>query len=269
MPTRLNLSPSNKLDQWLMQATLILLCSATIILFIGQYTDLDLLLADYYFDAQRQIFPWDNTWFGRDLMHGYVKKALVWGGFLLMGTAIFDFIRPLARFSSVQRAKLRVLALSAALEPILIKTLKENSSMHCPWGVDRYAGDNPFLRLLDTIPDGWQAGHCFPAGHASTAMWLTALVVLWLPENPQRALKAYLGGLSIGMILGWVQQMRGQHFLTHTLWTAWLASALTIALIALFSRQLFPRPALRSAKPIETPLLSPPAGTTKDAPNAA
>ena len=100
-------------------------------------------------------------------------------------------------------------------------------------------------------------------------MWLTALVVLWLPENPQRALKAYLGGLSIGMILGWVQQMRGQHFLTHTLWTAWLASALTIALIALFSRQLFPRPALRSAKPIETPLLSPPAGATKDAPNAA
>lgn len=42
--------------------------------------------------------------------------------------------------------------------------------MHCPWGVDLYGGSNPYLRLLDAVPDGWQAGHCLPAGHASTAI---------------------------------------------------------------------------------------------------
>lgn len=236
------LSPTQSLDQWLVRAVLILLGSATIILLIGQYTNLDLALADYYFDAQRNLFPWDNTWFGRKFMHGYVKSALTWTGYLIISASLLDLVFRFPILSSLQRAKLRVLALSATLEPLLVITLKKNSNMHCPWDVVGYGGNHSFLRLLDAVPDGWQAGHCFPAGHASTAMWLCALAVLWLPTNPKRALMAFIGGISAGMILGWVQQMRGQHFLTHTLWTVWLASALTIALIALFSHQLCGQP---------------------------
>ena len=246
MHTQRILSSRQSLDQWLVRAVLILLASATIILLIGQYTNLDLALADYYFDAQSKSFPWDNTWFGKKFMHGYVKAALTWTGYLIICTALIDFVFHLPILSSLQRAKLRVLALSAALEPLLVITLKERSNMHCPWGVDLYGGSNPYLRLLDAVPDGWQAGHCLPAGHASTAMWLCALAVLWLPSNPKRALMGFVGGISVGMILGWVQQMRGQHFLTHTLWTVWLASALTVALIALFSRQLCGQPKQRT-----------------------
>ena len=69
-------------------------------------------------------------------------------------------------------------------------------------------------------------------------MWLSALAVLWLPNNPRRTTWVFLAGIGAGGILGWVQQMRGQHFLTHTLWAAWLSSALIVALIAVFSRQL-------------------------------
>ena len=116
--------------------------------------------------------------------------------------------------------------------------LKRGSALHCPWGVDLYGGKSPFLRLLDVVPEAWQAGHCFPAGHASTAMWFSALAVLWLPENPRRATLVFLAGIGAGFILGWVQQMRGQHFLTHTLWTAWLSSALIVALIAVFAGRL-------------------------------
>ena len=64
------------------------------------------------------------------------------------------------------------------------------------------------------------------------------LAVLWLPNNPRRAALVFLAGIGAGFTLGWVQQMRGQHFLTHTLWTAWLSSAVIVALIAAFSRQL-------------------------------
>ena len=249
--------PTNILEPWLIRAVLILLCSASVILFIGQYTDLDLYIADFYFDAQRHLFPWDRTWFGRDLMHGYVKNVIVWIGFLIIAAVLIDLVFHFARLSSLSRARLRVLALAAVFEPMLIRTLKQGSNLHCPWDVDRYGGSNPFLRLLDAVPDGWQAGHCFPAGHASTAMWLTALAVLWLPTNPRRASIAFIGGLSAGLFMGWVQQMRGQHFLTHTLWTAWLASALTVLLIALFARQLSSRAA--SARVSATPLLAPPA----------
>ena len=49
----------------ILPACVALLCTAVLITILGQYTDLDLLLADLYFDSQRQIFPWDTTWFAR------------------------------------------------------------------------------------------------------------------------------------------------------------------------------------------------------------
>ena len=226
------------LDDWLIRAALILLGSVSVILFIGQYTDLDLWIADFYFDAAKGVFPWDRTWFGRDLMHGYVKNVIVWIGYLIIAATLADLLIPFIRMNSLARTRLRIVALSAVLEPLLITTLKQTSNMHCPWGVDRFGGDHPFLRLLDVVPDVWQAGHCFPAGHASTAMWFSALAVLWLPNNPRRAAWVFLAGIGAGFTLGWVQQMRGQHFLTHSLWTAWLSSALVVALIGVFSAQL-------------------------------
>ena len=235
---------SNNLGEWLTRAVMILLFTATVILFIGQYTNLDLDLANVYYDASTRSFPWDQTWFGRDLMHGYVKNVILWFGYLILAFTLIDLVIQISgvfQFSWLsvpQRARLRVVALASILEPLFIVTLKHQSNMHCPWGVDQFGGSHPFLRLLDAVPDGWQAGHCFPAGHASSAMWLSVLAVLWLPHNPKRAFFVFLGGLAVGGTLGWVQQMRGQHFFTHTLGTAWISSAIIIALIALFSRQL-------------------------------
>ena len=238
MPMNTSTQSSLPFEDWLIRAALILLGSASVILFIGQYTDLDLTIADFYFDANKGVFPWDRTWFGRDLMHGYVKNVIVWVGYLIIGATLIDVLVPIKRLTSIGRARLRIVALSAVLEPLLITTLKQSSNMHCPWGIDRFGGSHPFLRLLDVVPEAWSAGHCFPAGHASTAMWLSALAVLWLPNNPRRAALVFLAGIGAGFTLGWVQQMRGQHFLTHTLWTAWLSSAVIVALIAVFSRQL-------------------------------
>jgi membrane-associated PAP2 superfamily phosphatase len=239
------------LEEWLIRAALILLGSASVILFIGQYTDFDLAIADLYFDASQGVFPWDHTWFGRDLMHGYVKNVIVWIGYLIIAATLTDLLVPLARLTELGRVRLRVVTLAAVLEPLLVTTLKQSSNMHCPWGVDRFGGSHPFLRLLDVVPEHWQAGHCFPAGHASTAMWLSALAVLWLPSNPRRAAFVFLAGIGAGFTLGWVQQMRGQHFLTHTLWTAWLSSALIVTLIAVFSRQLNARAKVGSTQKME------------------
>lgn len=59
MPPRRSFCRSK--NGWI-RAVLILLGSASIILYIGQHTDLDLILADYYFDAAKGVFPWDHTW---------------------------------------------------------------------------------------------------------------------------------------------------------------------------------------------------------------
>jgi len=263
----------------LRQPVLFLAASAALLLVIGQYTDIDLWLADIYFDPAKGLFPWDQSWFGRTFMHIWVKNILVWSGFLLVAAAVLDLVRPLPRLGELGRARLRLLALAATVAPWLVRSLKARSAMHCPWGIDRYDGSHPFLRLLDAMPAGWQAGHCFPAGHASAGMWLAALAVLWLPHSPRKALLAYAGGAGVGMLLGWVQQMRGQHFLTHTLWTAWLTTAVLVVLLALFSRHLLSSapaaPALDeravcqhlapAAQPVATPPLTGASGRPSDA----
>lgn len=215
-----------------------LLGSAVAIVFINQYTDLDLILADAYYDPVRHLFPWDRTWFSRDFMHGYLKNLIVWFGFLLIGAALVDLLVPLRQLDALRRLQLRFLALAATLEPLLVRSLKENSNLHCPVAIDRYDGKHPLLRLLDTVPADWSPGHCFPAGHASAGMWLAALAILWLPQQPRRAAAVFAGGLGVGLAMGWVQQMRGMHFLSHTLATTWLATALLAGLLALFWRPL-------------------------------
>lgn len=231
-------------QQAIVDITLIMLVAATAIVILAQYTDLDQIIANYYFDPVRMIFPWDNTWFGKRLMHGYVKNVIVWFGLLLIIVTVFDLVRPLRRFTPLRyltplgRLKLRFLTLAAVLEPKLILSLKEASNMHCPWGVDLYGGKAPMLRLLDWVPEGWEAGRCFPAGHASAGMWLSALAILWLPTHPRKALATFVAGLSVGLFMGWVQQMRGQHFLSHTLATAWLSTALLLFMLAVFWRPM-------------------------------
>lgn len=61
MPMNTSTQSPLPLEDWLIRAALILLGSASVILFIGQYTDLDLTIADFYFDANKGAFPWDRT----------------------------------------------------------------------------------------------------------------------------------------------------------------------------------------------------------------
>lgn len=97
--------------------------------------------------------------------------------------------------------------------------------------MQRYGGTLPYLKIFDALPPGIRPGHCFPAGHASVALWLPSLAIWWLPGRRKTAATVFALGLLPGLLLGWVQQMRGAHFLSHTLWSVWIA-CLLIACIA-------------------------------------
>jgi membrane-associated PAP2 superfamily phosphatase len=122
-----------------------------------------------------------------------------------------------------ERTGLRVLALSAVCVPLAISLLKQVSVSHCPWDLQRYGGHEPYVRLLEWLPAGVPAGHCMPAGHASSALWLIGLATFWLPHRPR--MPAAMGGLALAfaLVVAGIQQLRGAHFLTHTLWSVWIA----------------------------------------------
>lgn len=220
-------------QQFFRQAVFILLLFALLIVWISRYTDIDLRLADALFHAAHRVFPWKDNWFAAVFMHRWVKYGLIVAGVSILGLLIVDFYRPSRWLHDDIRKRLAVVALSFITVPAVISVLKSQSMHHCPWDLQRYGGYAPYLRLLDALPDGVKAGHCFPAGHASSGWWLAACFVFWLPGRPRMAALVFILGLLPGFILGWVQQLRGAHFLTHTLWSAWIASLIIVILARL------------------------------------
>ena len=221
------------------KAFLLLAITLIVILCLGQFTNLDLMIQDYYYDAKLQIFPWDKTWFAHYFMHDHVKAVIIRSGQLLILLVLIDAIKPWQKINAFVRTRLRFIAISSLLVPAAVRTVKQYSILHCPFEIDRYGGDTPFIRLLDSVPALVKAGHCFPAGHATTGLWLAAICVFWLPHDTAKATKMFFAGLSVGVILGWVQQMRGHHFLFHTLWSSWIASLVLVSMLFVFSNQIF------------------------------
>lgn len=67
-------------------------------------------LEDYYYDEEQKVFPWLDSWFAKDLMHGYVKNVIIKSGYLLLLVVIWDFLRPWQRITPFVRSRLRFVA---------------------------------------------------------------------------------------------------------------------------------------------------------------
>lgn len=208
--------------------------AALLIYAIAECSDADLVLADWLYDRAAGVFPWREAWLTTAFGHVLLKSGLTVLAVILVATAAIDAVRPQALLDGAfARLRLRVVACSAVLVPLATSLLKQASNAHCPWDLARYGGGEPYVRLFEALPAGTLPGHCLPAGHASSALWLVSLAVWWLPGPGLRAWRAACLALLPGLALGWMQQMRGAHFLTHTLWSAWIACAIVLALIVL------------------------------------
>lgn len=219
-----------------------LAAAALAIVWLGRCTDLDLVLADRAFDRGAGVFPWRHAWLAETFSHKILKLALTAAGVLAIAVAVAELVRPSARAG--HRLRLQLVALAAILVPLATSTLKRESIAHCPWDLERYGGTQPYVRLFESLPHGALAGHCLPGGHASTALWLLALGVFWLPHAPRKALAVSATAAMFGFAIGWIQQLRGAHFLTHTLWSVWVAAFIVLVLgAALQGREARRRPA--------------------------
>ncbi|WP_374585830.1 phosphatase PAP2 family protein [Pseudoduganella sp.] len=220
------------------RGVLALAASATLILWLGQSTDIDLRLADLYYDHARSAFPLQHAWFAEQFNHVILKAMLVCLACGVVALAVRDAWRPFPDWAPERRLGMRVLAMSAVSIPLATSLLKQASSSHCPWDLERYGGSAPYIRLLEWMPGGVEAGHCLPGGHASSALWLVGLAAFWWPRQPRKGFAMGAAMLLFGLGVGWVQQLRGAHFLTHTLWSAWIACAIATVNYSLAKRQL-------------------------------
>lgn len=125
-------------------------------------------------------------------------------------------LRRLARAERVQ------LALTVLASVIAVSLLKRSSHSSCPWDLREFGGTAVYVsHWAWGVSDGGPGG-CFPAGHASAALAYMGGWFVLRRRMPRAAACWLVVALVLGLGLGLAQQWRGAHYMSHTLWSAWL-----------------------------------------------
>lgn len=191
--------------------------AALALILLWDFSDLDLSLALAMGGAQG--FPLRDHWLLSDVLHTG-GKFLAW---LLVITLCALIVWPVGVLRELSPARRTQLVVSALLASALVALLKAGSQTSCPWdlhdfgGVARYASH--WAGWLN--PDGG-SGQCFPAGHATSGFAFLGGYFALRDERPGLAKAWAATALIAGFVLGFAQQLRGAHFMSHTLWTGWV-----------------------------------------------
>ena len=159
----------------------------------------------------------DNFWLTRVLHEGgRIGAWLLW---LVLLPAL---CRPACWPRSLDRKSRWQLIISVLAAVLIVNILKYVSHSSCPWSLEEFGGTATYVpHWLWRNGDGGP-GRCFPAGHASAGFAFMTAWFSWCRSSPITA-AAWLGAaMAAGLILGVGQQLRGAHFMSHTLWTAWI-----------------------------------------------
>ena len=203
-----------------------LMASALFLIFIYPKTGLDQRLIAPYFNAINHQFALKHSWFLENVMHSDLKYGLI---VLAITTFLASFVGN--RYAPLKAYQPRLLWVFVVMliSTTAIAILKSYSMHGCPNDLAQYGGDLPYLLLFDALPIGVAMGKCFPGGHASGGFALMAFYFAFSDVQPKFARMMLVVSLCLGFAMGWTQMMRGEHFLSHNLWSAWLVWATCLA----------------------------------------
>ncbi|SFC30427.1 Membrane-associated enzyme, PAP2 (acid phosphatase) superfamily [Polaromonas sp. OV174] len=206
-----------------------------LLLLAWDYSGLDLILAQWFGTAQG--FPLENHWLWRTVLHDDVR-LWPWAVELALLAAI---VLPFGPLKQLARARRVQLALTTLLALLVVSTTKLHSHTSCPWDLQQFGGTASYVsHWAWGVRDGGHGG-CFPAGHASAGFAFLGGFFAFRHIQPRTAWRCFAGVMLAGFTLGLAQQVRGAHYMSHTLWTAWLcwtvAAVVDLGVSWLISRQ--------------------------------
>lgn len=205
-----------------------LLLSAFFLLFIYPKMGLDQTLIAPYFDVATHSFPLKHHVFLESFMHLGLKYCMIFVAIASLLAGLQANIHAASGASIFKKfighhQKLFIWAFVGMVVSTSVVSFFKSISMHgCPNDLIMYGGNLPLLGLFEHLPKGVEAGHCFPAGHASGGFALMAFYFAFRDSKPKFAKTMLVLALVLGLSMGWAQMMRGEHFLSHNLWSAWL-----------------------------------------------
>lgn len=200
------------------------LIASSIIITLG---DIDRIVADYFYASQGSQWAWKDSFIAENFFHkGGRNLSLLFALTTLALLITSCFHNSLA----AHQKPLLYLFLATTGGSLLISILKASLGAPCPWEFYRYGGVLDYHNLLEQLFLRNGSG-CFPAGQASAGYAWIACYFLGLHYQSKWRCAGLIIPLLAGIMLGFAQQIRGAHFISHDLWT--------LAICWLFSLSLF------------------------------
>jgi membrane-associated PAP2 superfamily phosphatase len=220
------------LKRWLLlQAAGLALAGLAVWLLLVR-SGLDLRISALAYSPEQRAFPLRETWWFAVVGHSGLKYAAValWCALLAVAAG------------SARRRRIALHAwLGMALAAAAVAGLRELSAHSCPWDLAQFGGSAQWFPLLGELPAEPGPGRCLPAAHASSGFALFALYFALRDDHPRLALASLALAWLVGLAAGAVQVVRGAHFASHVLWTAWIAWAVNAGLYVLIRHFMAPR----------------------------
>lgn len=207
-----DLSPARRLGRFTWLALLCLLA--------WDFAGLDLSAMHLFGNASG--FALKDNWWMEELLHTRARHlaTVVFVGLLAM------LWWPIGVFRSLNRLQRTEIVVGVFSSLVAISGLKRISLTSCPWELQDFGGMAHYVSHWRWGLSDGGGGHCFPGGHASSALAFLALSLPWLASatDAQRRTgrRILIGVLLIGAVLGLTQTLRGAHYPSHTLWTGFI-----------------------------------------------
>lgn len=204
----------NRKDAQFAAINLFLLAVAGFLLvWVSRNGVLDFAVSRFFFDPASGGFPLRDVALFAVLGHAGLKWLVL---------SIWASAAVAAVFMREWRSPLLFFCLTVALTTLAVALLKMASTHSCPWDLRGFGGAADWFPLFDrTASPG--PGHCWPGGHAAGGFSLLAGYFAVRCHHRTAACFVLAAALGLGVLMSWVQIARGAHFLSHNLWSLWLA----------------------------------------------
>lgn len=193
-----------------------------VLLLVWEASGLDLAVMQLV--AGPDGFAWRDHLLTRGLLH----EGGRWLSGVMLTLLVINLWRPLIA-GPTRRERAAWLATTLACLA-LVSLLKSRSATSCPWDLAAFGGIAHYVpHWRFGIADGGP-GHCFPSGHASAAFAFVGGFFVLRHHSPTWARRWLAAVVGCGLLFGAAQTLRGAHYPSHTLWTAWLCWVTSLVL---------------------------------------
>lgn len=215
----------------------LLVVTGIFFVYLSRDGTVDFAVSRFFFDPVAGLFPRKDA----PLFAVGGHTGLKWLVLLLWLSAAATAAAS-ARTGSLRewRSPLVFFCITVVLTVSVAALLKMTSAHSCPWDLRGFGGAADWFPLFDTPTSPAGPGHCWPAGHAVGGFSLIAGYFAFRGSHRFIARIVLAAALSLGLLMSLVQLARGAHFLSHNLWSFWIAWFCSLVSYLIWRMQVSP-----------------------------